>query len=150
MDHTAIALTDITLCAFPLDRFKKVIIQLPELSHALSSIHDVTMEHCYATLTSISKYTAETKVAYLLLSLYIRENSREPANNDYIDFPITQEHIGDALGLSSIHVNRVIQEMTMKGLIKCKKKKLTILNQQALAKMGKVDLDKLKELMYVI
>lgn len=150
MDHSAIALTEVTLCTFPLGQFKETIAQLPELSQALSSVSDVTLKRCYATLTTISKYTAEVKIAYLMLSLFVRMRSLAPDDGNSIDFPITQEDIADALGLTSIHVNRVIQGMRKKGLINCENKKLEILDQEALAIISKVELQKLKELMYAI
>lgn len=150
MDHSAIALTDITLCTFPLDKFKETISKLPELSNALISISEVTQKRCYATLTTISKYTAEVKIAYLMLSLFVRMRSLASDDDNAIDFPITQEDIADALGLTSIHVNRVIQGLRKKGLINCDNKKLEIPDQEALAKISKVELQTLKELMYAV
>lgn len=147
MDHSAIAVSDTTLCAFPIDRFRSTIAELPELAFAISSITELVTERCHTALTSIASHPAETKVAYLLLSLYMREMALLNNPTACVPFPITQEDIGDALGLTSIHVNRVFQSLRKRGLIECKNKCLTIPDQDALAQVARVSLPEMKRLM---
>jgi DNA-binding transcriptional regulator LsrR (DeoR family) len=56
------------------------------------------------------------------------------ANGNSCNWPITQAEVGDALGITTVHVNRVFQEMRADGLIELKGDRLTI-----------PDWDKLKE-----
>lgn len=148
LDHSAVAASKVTLCTFPIDRFKTTIAQLPDLALALSSMTSLMLERCHSTLTTIASHPAESKVAYLLLSLFIREYARmETGKDDCITFPITQEDIGDALGLTSIHVNRVLQGLRKQHLIECKNKCLTVHDTNALAKVAKINLHELKKLM---
>ena len=56
------------------------------------------------------------------------------SNGYSCEWPITQAEIGDALGITTVHVNRVLQEMRADGLIELKGERLTI-----------PDWDKLKE-----
>ena len=46
-----------------------------------------------------------------------------------IIFPLTQEDIGDAIGLTFVHVNRILKEMEREELIRCQRKRLTILEE---------------------
>ena len=150
LDHSAIAVSDTSLCVFPIERFKKTVKELPELAVALSSMSCVISERYHSMLTTIASHPAETKVAFLLLSLYIRQRSvsGKKDDGDYCaHFPIKQEDISDALGITSIHVNRVLQSLRKKGLIDCKNKCLKVPDQQALAEVAKVDLESLKNLM---
>ncbi len=147
MDHSAIAISDVTLCAFPIDRFRSVIAELPELAFAISSMNEMVNERCHTALTAIASHPAETKVAYLLLSLYLREQALSEHKKDFVSFPITQEDIGDALGLTSIHVNRVFQSLRKKGLIECKSKCLWVPDPASLANVAKVSLPELARLM---
>lgn len=147
LDHSAVAISDATLCAFPIDRFRNLISEVPDISFAISSVTNLTTERCHTSLTSIASHPAESKVAFLLLSLYLREQSLQANESEYIAFPITQEDIGDALGLTSIHVNRVYQSLRKKGLIECKSKCLKILDQKALAAIAKISIQELKRLM---
>jgi CRP-like cAMP-binding protein len=146
VDHSAIAASDVTLCAFPIDRFKQIIAELPDLAFAISSVTETTTQRCHSALTSIASHPAETKVAFLLLSLYVREMSLS-SNNECVPFPITQEDVGDALGLTSIHVNRVFQSLRGKGLIECKNRCLWVSDKKALAKVAKISLPELENLM---
>jgi len=150
LDHSAIAVTDVTLCAFPIEGFTNTIAELPELSFAISSVTNTVMEQCYSSLTSIASNPADAKVAYLLLSLYVRECSLNNETEDGIPLPITQEDIGDALGLTAIHVNRVIQKLRKLGLIKCKNKVLWVGDQEALAKIARVNLADVKKLIVAL
>lgn len=150
LDHSAIALSDVTLCVFPTESFRNSFSKFPDLSFTLSAINESAMERCHTTLTIVASQTAETKVAYLLLSLYIRELYRHHDNNGYIKFPIIQEDIGDALGLTAVHVNRIYQKLRKQKLIECNNKSLKIINLDEMAKVAKMHLSDLKQLIFVI
>lgn len=147
IDHSAIAVSEATLCAFPIERFRETISELPDLAFAISSITERTTQRCHSVLTTIASYPAETKIAFLLLSLFIREVSLKPVNTDCVPFPITQEDIADALGLTSIHVNRVMQSLRKNGLIVCKNRCLWVPDKEALAELAKISLSELEHLM---
>ncbi len=146
MDHSAIVVSDATLCAFPIDRFKNAIAELPELAFAISSITETSTQRCHSSLTTIASHPAEAKVAFLLLSLFIRELDIKKSAT-CITFPITQEDIADALGLTSIHVNRVFQSLRKQNLIECKNRCLWVPDQAALAKAARIGLAEIKHIM---
>ncbi len=150
LDHSAIALSETKLCTFPLERFRGIITEVPELAFAISTMTEAVTERCHAALTSIASHPAEAKVAFLLLSLYLREQSLNGENLEFANFPITQEDIGDAMGLTSIHVNRVFQNLRNKGLIVCKNKCLWIPDESRLAEVAKIEIDDLKKMMISI
>jgi CRP/FNR family transcriptional regulator len=147
MDHSAVAVSEATLCAFPIDRFRETISQMPDLAFAISSITERTTQRCHTVLTTIASHPAETKIAFLLLSLFIREVALNPANAECVPFPITQEDIADALGLTSIHVNRVLQTLRKDGLIECKNRCLRVHDIIALAERAKISLPEIEHLM---
>ncbi len=66
------------------------------------------------------------------------QNGYDEATGSII-FPLTQEDIGDAVGLTSVHVNRILKEMEREGLIRCQKKHLSILDEEALMEIGQFD-----------
>ena len=150
LDHSAIAQTDITLCVFPLDLFKSVLSELPELSMAISSLTEISIERCYSALASTASSNAEVKVAYLLLSLYVREMSLKQDESNSVYLPITQVDIGDALGLTSVHVSRVFKSLQTKGLINYQNRNLCVPNEENLAKVANVSLEEFKKLLLVV
>lgn len=147
VDHSAIATSDVTLCTFPINRFQALISELPQLAFAISSVTETTIQRCHTSLTTIASHPAETKIAFLLLSLFVRETALQQEKTNSIPFPITQEDVADALGLTAIHVNRVFQSLRKKGLIQCKGRSLQVNDKIALAKVAKISLPELEKLM---
>ncbi len=147
VDHSAVAVSGAVLCVFPIDRFRETISELPELAFAITSVMDRTAQRCHTALTTIASHPAETKIAFLLLSLFVREESLNLVEAGCVPFPITQEDIADALGLTSIHVNRVLQSLRKSGLIECKNRCLWVSDKEALAELAKISLPELEYMM---
>ena len=55
------------------------------------------------------------------------------------DMPITQTDLGDAMGLSSVHVNRILQELRALGLLSLKGRRLTIHDPERLRRLALFD-----------
>jgi biotin operon repressor len=53
-------------------------------------------------------------------------------NGTTCTFPVTQSELGDALGLSTVHINRTLQELRANGLIVLRGKTLQIPSLEAL------------------
>lgn len=65
-------------------------------------------------------------------------NGYDETTNSII-FPLTQDDIGDAVGLTSVHVNRTLREMERRGLIRYQRRRLTIFKEEALMEIGEFD-----------
>jgi CRP-like cAMP-binding protein len=61
------------------------------------------------------------------------------ADGDHFSFPVTQAQLGDALGLSAVHINRTVQELRSEGLISWKSSVVTIHDWAALQHTGDFD-----------
>jgi CRP/FNR family transcriptional regulator len=91
-------------------------------------------------LTSIGRRCARERVARLLLELFIRCRAHWPGRGaEEMQLPLTQEHIADATGLTSIHVNRVLGELRDEGIVRFHYHKLMILNPEKLMGVAAID-----------
>lgn len=72
-------------------------------------------------------------VARLLLELFLRQRQRGRTVGPGCHFPFRQNDIGDALGLSSVHVSRVIAELRKADLLELRDRWLTIPDTRRLA-----------------
>lgn len=81
---------------------------------------------------NIGQRTAYERIAHLLVELFIRLRSVGMTQGNSCDFPLTQTDLADATGLTSVHVNRTLQELRSDGLIVLERKRLTIPELQAL------------------
>jgi CRP-like cAMP-binding protein len=90
-------------------------------------------------MTSIGQRSAYTRVAHLLCELFVRFRVIGLAVGYVVQFPITQIEIGDALGLSSVHVNRSLQALRKEALIALKDGTLEVLDWKGLQVAGDFD-----------
>ncbi len=80
----------------------------------------------------LGRHTAYERMANLFVELHYRCSAVGLVHADGFAFPLTQESLGDLLGLSVVHVNRTLQMMRSQNLIQLKQGRLTLLNLQAL------------------
>src|SRR3546814_14715698 len=58
------------------------------------------------------------RVARLVLELFVRCRTQWPGNRiEEMYLPLTQEHIGDATGLTFVHVNRILRTLRKEGVV---------------------------------
>jgi CRP-like cAMP-binding protein len=55
---------------------------------------------------------------------------------DGMPFPLTQQHIADALGISLVHANRTLKRLQRDGLFRIKGRRLQVLDAAALEKVA--------------
>ena len=141
--HSSQTLMKSTLCAFPTIQLRSMMEKQPQLAIRLAEMemHDMTL--CQHHLIGTGRKNARESIAFLLLELFYRvrlqmQNGYDEVTESII-FPLTQEDIGDAVGLTSVHVNRILKEMGAKGWIHCQSKRLTILDEEALIEIGQFD-----------
>jgi CRP-like cAMP-binding protein len=65
----------------------------------------------------MGRRSALEHTAHLLCELFLRLRAVGLTEDDSFKLPLTQVELGDTLGLSTVHVNRVVQELRAKGLI---------------------------------
>jgi CRP-like cAMP-binding protein len=77
---------------------------------------------------NLGQRSAYERLAHLLVELYVRLEAVHRAHNGRCDFPLTQNDLADATGLTAVHVNRTLQELRRDGLIELERKQLQILD----------------------
>lgn len=76
------------------------------------------------------------RMAHLLCELMVRMQSLGRAKDGRCALPLTQQDLGEATGLSVVHVNRVIQELRRQELISFTRGQLTILDRDRLVELA--------------
>jgi CRP-like cAMP-binding protein len=90
-------------------------------------------------MIGIGRRSAYTRIAHLLCEVLMRMRAVGLANGHECELPITQTELGDALGLSTVHVNRSLQELRGDGLITLNSGVLSVLDWEGLNKAGEFD-----------
>jgi CRP-like cAMP-binding protein len=90
-------------------------------------------------LTSVGRRTAKQRLAHLVCEMFTRMEGLGLADGDHFAFPVTQAQLGDALGLSSVHINRTLQDLRTDGLISWKASIVTIHDEGNLRSVADFD-----------
>ena len=90
-------------------------------------------------VTNVGGRRGEARVAHLLCEHVTRVRAVNSDNDASFPLPLTQADIGDATGLSTVHVNRALQELRKARLIKFQKFELQVLDWDGLQQAGDFD-----------
>ncbi|MDB5663008.1 MAG: Crp/Fnr family transcriptional regulator [Sphingomonas bacterium] len=77
---------------------------------------------------NVGRRDARTRVLHLLCELYERQRSAGLASDDGFELPLSQEELGDATGLTAVHVNRTLQALRYEGLFEREKRTVRIMD----------------------
>lgn len=140
VNYSAQALTDATVSVVPHEKLEPLSQEHPEIGMQLAGLIAQDRSLAYDHLSSIGQRSARERVAYLLLELFIRSRLRWPGHrSEEMHLPITQEHIGDATGLTGVHVNRVLNDLRKEGIAEFHYRRLRILNPDKLVEVAGVE-----------
>jgi CRP-like cAMP-binding protein len=78
-------------------------------------------------------------MAHVLCELLVRLRAVGLVEDHACDLPITQSEFADALGFTTVHVNRVLQQMRAEGLIELKGDRLFVPDWEKLKQVGEFD-----------
>lgn len=87
-----------------------------------------------AWIVNVGRRDALEAIGHLMCELYVRMRNVGLTFGHSFELPLTQEEIADALGLTPVHVNRVLQRMRGEALISLKRGTLEILDYPRLEK----------------
>ena len=138
MDHSLSALVPTTVLAIRHEIMRGIIEGYPRIAHLLwrETLIDAAVYREWIVMRDRPAYP---RIAHLFCELFLRMQAIGLTNNNTCDLPLTQSQMGDALGLSNVHVNRTLQELRAEGLIVLEGGTLTILDWDGLKEAGEFD-----------
>jgi CRP-like cAMP-binding protein len=134
--HGIEALTDVELCLLPRRKVWSLFGEMPGLAFDVAWLGAREEGHVDENLTSAGRRTATERVAALIVMLYKRAKVLGLVTNDSFAFPLTQQHIADALGLSLVHTNKTLARLRRMGMFGRINGTMTVTNPHVLARIG--------------
>jgi CRP-like cAMP-binding protein len=129
-------LTGAVISPIPLPKLVGLFDSHPELAAklfwSLSVEATILAEH----LIAVGRRPAIERVAHFLLELLVRLQTIGLADECSYRLPLTQEMMGDALGLSIPYVNRVLHQLRDDGLVRIMRQRVFIDNIEELAALA--------------
>lgn len=132
MDHSIGAITRLKVAMITPEEMNELTSERPRITQALWWHELVTTSIQREWTLNLGQRTAYERLAHLLVELYLRLRTVARAADGSCDFPLTQNDLADATGLTAVHVNRTLQELRRDGLIELERKRLTILDLERL------------------
>jgi CRP-like cAMP-binding protein len=114
------------------ERLTALLLDRPNVAKAFWQTTLVDAAVLRAWLVNIAHQKAYQRIAHLMCELHTRLSCLGLVSGSTCAVPLTQEQLGNALGLTSIHVNRMLKRLRNEGLMEFQKRTLTLHNLEEL------------------
>ncbi len=140
MYHTARCLTDVRVTIYPQTVIDRYMLSTPQLAHDLWQMTACDAARAHDHLVNLSLRGANERITHLLLELFVRVHGRLPRKpGETTWLPLTQTNIGEATGLTNVHVSRMLHTLREEGVLLFGNRELEILDPAAMIALAGID-----------
>ncbi len=132
--ETLAALSDSVVCPFDRGTIARIATEQPRLFAAILAVSEMERVALTDRLAALGRTTAKARVAAVLLEVRDRLRRADPTMGNAFIPGLTQEEIGDATGLTAVHVNRMLRQLEDERLIARESGRVTLLDDARLAR----------------
>ncbi|MEN5248708.1 Crp/Fnr family transcriptional regulator [Brucella pseudintermedia] len=137
--YTLISVTELSVVEISLDHLTESLLKSPRLAMTFMELmarqRAILIEH----LICIGRRSALVRIAHLLLELGHRARINGTGDENSFFCPLTQSELADALGLTPIHINRMLRELREDELLVFRNNEVEFLNRSALVHISSFD-----------
>lgn len=137
--HDVTAITRVDAFEISSAQLGEALIDDPDLSPFLLWLSAGELAVTAERLTDLGRRTALERTAHFILELSTRSRLVGAGSGSAFHCPMTQYLLGDALGLSSVHVNRMMRELRTAGLAHHQRGWMRVLNHRKLVQLAGFD-----------
>jgi len=135
-DHNLQMLTAGEVALVPIGAIRELAFRRPAVGMAMWYETLVEGSIFREWVLNVGRRDARTRIAHLLCEFALRLEVAELGVQTRYELPITQEQLADAVGLTSVHVNRTLMKLEQDGLITRTKRMITIVDWKELVKVA--------------
>ena len=139
MDHSIGALTNCEVMFIPHGVLETLIEAHPAVGRALWRYNLVESAIFRQWMIGMGRRSAYARIAHLFCEMKVRLEAAGLSHRSRVPLPLTQQHLSDALGLSVVHTNRVLQSLRREGLITFRSGQLVVLDWPGLQAAGEFE-----------
>jgi CRP-like cAMP-binding protein len=139
MDHSIQTVTQATVARIPGETMSDLMTTHPGIARAMYVAQLIDEGTLRAWIVSLGRRSSAERAAHLLLELYVRNVRIKEMRHDEIELPLSQVVLADALGMTPVHINRVLQELRQSGAIMLRRGLLRIQDPLALTRISGFD-----------
>ena len=116
-DHNVQTLTRAEIALVSRDAIREIVQTRPTVGHAILIYTLIEASMFREWVLNVGRRNARARLAHLLCEFAVRIDVQAPNDGRGYALPMTQEQLGDALGLTAVHVNRTLKSLEADGLI---------------------------------
>jgi CRP-like cAMP-binding protein len=139
LDHNVGTLTRTRIAMVPHEALRRITEEEPHLARMLwfSTLIDSAIQR--EKILSVGRRAALSRLAHLLCELMVRLELVGLGDDGSFALPITQLDLGDASGLTSVHVNRMLKQLRDDRIVTFRGGQVTVHDWQRLQQAGEFD-----------
>ncbi len=134
--ESLVAITDAILCPFDKSGLRTLLDEHPRIAALMFVLGHTERVALTDRLASLGRSSAKGRIAAFLLDIADRLRLTDEGITDSFDLKLTQEEVGDAIGLTSVHVNRMFRALEAEVLIARSGGRITLLDERKLQQLG--------------
>jgi CRP-like cAMP-binding protein len=139
-DHSVQMLTAGLVALIPREELIALAFERPAIGRAMWFDTLVDASIFREWIANVGRRDARTRIAHVLCEFSLRLQVAGLGDPTGYQLPMTQEQLGDATGLTSVHVNRTLRALEADGLIeRLSPRSITIGDWKKLAEVGDFD-----------
>jgi CRP-like cAMP-binding protein len=139
MDHDLSTLTPCTLGFIKHETLQKLHRRRPNVAEMFwrDTLIDSAMFREW--IVNVGQRPAPARLAHVMIELRERLKVIGRADGNRFDMPLTQEQIGEALGITAVHANRVIKQLRQDGIVDLHRGRVTVLDEGKFQELADFD-----------
>ncbi|HEY8615808.1 Crp/Fnr family transcriptional regulator [Phenylobacterium sp.] len=138
-DHALATLTPTRVAFIPHEDLRQLVYSNPAVCHVLWRETLVDAAVYREWLWAIGQLGSYPRIARLICELFVKHQLAGLVQGQSFRLPLTQVDFADALGLTAVHVSRVLRELRREGLLQVRGGTVTILDWRRTAEAGLFD-----------
>ncbi|MET4666854.1 CRP-like cAMP-binding protein [Sphingomonas sp. PvP056] len=127
-DHNVQALTRAQVVDIDAGALRTLVADRPAVAAALWRMSLIGSSILREWIVNIGRRDAHTRVGHLLCEFSLRREVAGIPSTRADHLPMTQEQLGDTVGLTPVHVNRVLKALAQRGLIERDRRQIRIVD----------------------
>lgn len=138
-DHNVQAVSPVVAAFVPVGAIKAIATNHVAVGRAMWRETLIEASIFREAIINIGRRDAESRVAHFLCEIALRMEAAGLGTADRFVLPLTQEQLGDMLGLTSVHINRTLRQLGEQKIIERAQRSVVVRDFRALRSIGDFD-----------
>jgi CRP-like cAMP-binding protein len=135
-DHNVQTLTRAEVAIVSREALRALTAARPAVAYALRVLMSVEASIFQEWVLNVGRRDAASRLAHLLCEFGVRLKAQGLSDGEDYDLPMTQEQLGDALGLTAVHVNRTIRTLEIHGFVERSRRRIRVSDWHRMREFG--------------